>query len=168
MYTIFQDFILRRCFETLEKQVLPGGLLTVGFIFPKETIHTQLIGLEAKQMIHELLGGSAGYAAVTHLPLICLQTQFLLIHGNTALLCKLLYDIVVLLTIRLEVSDGHTETIAQRQFLFDGIAVVDILGILAHIVAVAPGLLDQVTAVRGCIDQNVLWSGLNTTFDDCL
>ena len=60
MYTIFPDFILRRRFETLEKQVLPGGLLTVGFTFPKETIHTQLIGLEAKQMVHELLGGSGG------------------------------------------------------------------------------------------------------------
>ena len=66
----------------------------------------------------------------------------------------------------LSIVDGYAEAGNQGKLLLHGIGTVHaVIGL--HVISVIPGLLDQVTAVGGGIDQHVVRAGLHTAFDDC-
>ena len=54
----------------------------------------------------------------------------------------------------------------QAQLFLNGIAVMQF--IFAHVTAIAPGLLDEMTAVAGGVDQDVIRTRFHSAFDDGL
>ena len=97
-------------------------------------------------------------------PFICLGQQFFFAEGDSALAGQTHYDIVEFLSIGLDIADHAAKSIGKRQFLFQSIGTMDVF-IMLQIVAVTPCLLNQMTAVAGCVDQNVVRLGFYTAFD---
>ena len=97
-------------------------------------------------------------------PLIGLQTEFLFWQGDLWIFFSQLFNnLEIFLLLWTIISDRHTKSRCQWQLLLHCIRTMQF--ILRHIRAIAPGLADQMSAVRSCIDQNIIRFGFQAAFD---
>ena len=81
--------------------------------------------------------------------------------------CKGQHHLIELRSGGLEITDGQTESIYERKLFLNGLGAVNV-ALNLGIGAVTPGLLDQMTAVGGGVDQHVVRAGLHAALDDGL
>ena len=99
-----------------------------------------------------------------NLPSVGLCQQLRLVHVDALAGGQHLDHLLVLPLLGHAVMDRHAKAAGQRQLFLHGIGAVDVT-VVFHVCPVIPGLPDQVTAVRGGIDQYIVRAGLNTAFN---
>ena len=101
------------------------------------------------------------------LPGICLTEKLGILHNDARTVGQGTDDPVVFLAAGGGEVDGQAETVGQGQLFFHRVGAVDVAVVL-HVVPIVPGLLDEVAAVGGGIDQHVVGTGLHAALDDGL
>ena len=99
------------------------------------------------------------------LPFICLKQQLFFCHLHAVTVCQSLYNVLELLFIRRSKENGYPKPGNERQLFLYGISGMQVF---SPVILVGKAFLNQVSAVRGCIDQNILRLLFKTSFDHCL
>ena len=103
-------------------------------------------------MIDELLRGPSRYTAMSQLPRMCFGKDLLLFHRDLGMTGgKLQHNAVKFGMGGLEIADGQTETVDQRQLLLNGLRAMHVLAVFG-IVPILEGFLDQMATVGGRVD----------------
>ena len=121
--------------------------------------------LGACQVVDELLGRAAGDAAVAHLPPGGLLEEGFLGQGHPLPLGQGEDDLLELGPVGDGVVDPHPEPGGEGELLLQGVGVVDVVLVL-HVRPVLPGLPDEVAAVGGGVEEDVVRLGLHATLDN--
>ncbi len=117
-------------------------------------------------MIDELLGRPSGDASVAQFPLVGLSAELLVADGDGWIaLAKFFDDCKVFLLGGLSVENCHAETGNEGELLLHGVGTVHAI-VRFHVVAVVPGLFDQMAAVARGVDQHVVGLRLHAALDD--
>ena len=104
---------------------------------------------------------------MVQLEFLCFGAELFIAHLNTSLMSQLHYDIVEFLLVRLAVVNGAAKAIYKAQLLLHGIGLVDAL-VMSYIIAVLPGLVNQMTTIAGSVNQNIARTYLKATLNDGL
>ena len=111
-----------------------------------------------QQMIDKLLSRTPGQAASAHLKAVSLITDLLICHYaflNTGTAGKPDCNFIKIGLIGFGKKDRQPEAVYQGKLFFHRIRAVDIL-VMLHILPVMPGFLNQVPAVGGGINEDIV------------
>ena len=131
------------------------------------SIYDSMLLYRPQQIIDKLLRGTSGNSAMALLPFVGFRAKFVIRYGEACTVSQLYHNVEVLLLGRLGVVNGHAETVYQGQLLLHGIRAVHAV-LALYIVTVAPVFLDEMSAVGGCIDQDIVRLGLHAALNHCL
>ena len=101
------------------------------------------------------------------LPLVGLGQQHVLGEGHPLPPGQGEHDLLELAPVGDRIMDPHPEAGREGEFFLQSVRVVDVVLVL-HVRPVLPGLPDQVPAVGGGVEQDVVGLGLHAPFDDRL
>ena len=121
------------------------------------------VPLFAQKIIDELLRRPARKPSVGQLPAVRLQKQLLLFHFQPGPVRQGFHDPAKLPLIRRSEIDGHAETGYKRQLFLHRIVGMQLL---IPLLLIPEALPDQMPAVGGGIDEDVIRLLLQPSLDD--